>query len=41
VHWIQPHVWSEITRYGLEDALADAATEIDDVCAPVADGLRW
>nr|WP_290369291.1 NAD(P)/FAD-dependent oxidoreductase [Rhodococcus fascians] len=34
VHWIQPHVWAEITRYGLDlissPELADAYWRVDD-----------
>jgi monoamine oxidase len=41
VHWIQPHLWAEVTRYGLEDALVDAGEDVDEVCAPTADGLKW
>jgi monoamine oxidase len=41
VHWTQPHLWAEVTRYGLEDELVDAGEKIDEVCAPTADGLKW
>jgi monoamine oxidase len=35
----EPHVWSELTRYGL--AVRDTDIELDAVCAPVADGRKW
>jgi monoamine oxidase len=35
----EPHVWSELTRYGL--AVRDAGIELDAVCVPVAGGRKW
>jgi monoamine oxidase len=42
VHWFQPHVWSEITRYGLvEDVVADGEAP-EAVLAPApGGGLAW
>ena len=39
VHWFQPHVWAEITRYGLEREIIDAAEGIEWVLVPGADGF--
>jgi monoamine oxidase len=41
VNWTEPHLWSEVTRYGLEDELIDAGETIDHVCTPTAEGLKW
>jgi monoamine oxidase len=39
IHWTMPHVWAEITRYGL--TVAEGGDIVDEVLAPVADGRRW
>jgi monoamine oxidase len=41
VHWLQPHTWSEITRYGLEGDVVDAAVEPEWALAPSGSGLAW
>jgi monoamine oxidase len=41
VHWLQPHTWSEITRYGLDSDVVDAGEEIEWVLSPKGDGLAW
>ena len=41
VYWSQPHIWSEIVRYGLEDDLLGAALTPEKVLVPVGDGLEW
>jgi monoamine oxidase len=39
IHWTMPHVWAEITRYGL--AVAEGGDIVDEVLAPVASGRKW
>ena len=44
VHWIQPHVWAEITRYGLDLTPAPNSTPAywrggDNVRTGTADGM--
>jgi monoamine oxidase len=41
VHWLQPHTWSEITRYGLEDDVIEAGVELEWALAPAGEGLAW
>lgn len=41
VHWMQPHVWSEITRYGLEGDIVAGAEDPAWVLAPGPGGLTW
>ncbi|WP_067899598.1 flavin monoamine oxidase family protein [Actinomadura chibensis] len=41
VHWTQPHVWSEITRYGLEESVVPAAVAPEWALLPTASGLEW
>ncbi|MDT5018199.1 MAG: hypothetical protein QOD39_4359 [Mycobacterium sp.] len=41
VHWSQPHLWSEITRYGLEDDLIDAFQMPDAALVPQDGGIGW
>jgi hypothetical protein len=40
VHWTQPHLWSEVSRYGLEDQIIEAGEEIDEIQIPVPGGAR-
>ncbi|MFE3028618.1 flavin monoamine oxidase family protein [Nocardia tengchongensis] len=40
--WNQPHLWSELTRYGLVDEVVDAIHDPAEwAYAPGADGLIW
>jgi monoamine oxidase len=39
IHWTMPHVWAEITRYGL--TVAEGGDVVDEVLAPVAGGRQW
>ncbi|MCE0763283.1 FAD-dependent oxidoreductase [Pseudonocardia kujensis] len=41
VHWRQPHVWAEISRYGLADDLIPGAEAPDQCLAPSASGMAW
>jgi nicotine oxidoreductase len=41
VHWIQPHTWSEITRYGLEGDVVDRGELPERVLSPQGNGLGW
>ena len=41
VHWFQPHLWSEITRYGLTDDLINGAEPPEWILSPHDDGMRW
>lgn len=41
VHWSQPHVWSELTRYGLTGDLVDGTEMPEWSLTPHDDGLRW
>ncbi|MGW4593416.1 flavin monoamine oxidase family protein [Amycolatopsis thermoflava] len=41
VHWRQPHVWAEITRYGLADDLVPGAVPPDQCFAPSSSGMAW
>jgi monoamine oxidase len=43
VHWTEPHMWAEITRYDLEDELVDGGGDaITHVATPDAAGnLKW
>ncbi|MBZ6083672.1 FAD-dependent oxidoreductase [Streptomyces olivaceus] len=41
VHWSQPHVWSEITRYGLTADLVDGTEAPEWALTPHDGGLRW
>src|SRR4051794_11610760 len=40
VHWTQPHLWSEVSRYGLEDQIVEAGEDIDEIQIPTPDGTR-
>jgi nicotine oxidoreductase len=41
VHWSQPHVWSELTRYGLTHDLISGTEAPEWSLTPHDDGLRW
>ncbi len=41
VHWRQPHIWAELTRYGLTGDLIAASETPEKVLAPSGDGLKW
>jgi nicotine oxidoreductase len=41
VHWLQPHTWSEISRYGLVDDVVEAAVEPGWALVPSGSGLDW
>jgi nicotine oxidoreductase len=41
VHWMQPHVWSEITRYDLAGDLVAGAVEPEWALVPSGSGLAW
>lgn len=41
VHWLQPHVWSEITRYGLSEDLVEGAEPPDWALVPTASEHQW
>jgi pseudooxynicotine dehydrogenase len=41
VHWRQPHIWAELTRYGLTGDVIPAAESPEQVLAPTAGGLSW
>ncbi|MCE0763275.1 FAD-dependent oxidoreductase [Pseudonocardia kujensis] len=41
VHWRQPHVWAELTRYGLTGDVIPSAESPEQVLAPSGDGLSW
>jgi nicotine oxidoreductase len=42
VHWLQPHTWSEISRYGLDADIEPAVKEQPEhLLAPSEDGLAW
>lgn len=40
VHWLQPHTWSEITRYDLVGDVVDGAVEPEWVLIPAESGLQ-
>lgn len=41
VHWLQPHTWSEITRYGRAGDLVPGGEAPEWALTPHADGLAW
>ncbi|MFE3058745.1 flavin monoamine oxidase family protein [Nocardia sp. NPDC059239] len=42
VHWLQPHTWSEISRYGLDAAIEPAVREVpEQLLAPSGANLVW
>jgi monoamine oxidase len=41
VHWLQPHTWSEITRYGLDGDVVRGGEDPEWVLSPKGDGLAW
>lgn len=41
VHWSQPHVWSEITRYNLTREVVPGADEPEWALLPTGAGMRW
>jgi len=41
VHWSQPHIWSEIIRYGLEANVVEAAVEPEWALVPTGSALGW
>lgn len=41
VHWAQPHMWAEISRYGLDGDLLDAFQMPDAALVPQDGGIGW
>ena len=41
MNWLQPHVWSEITRYGLADDVVSRGELPEQVLTPGEGGMRW
>lgn len=41
LNWLQPHVWSEITRYGLVDDVVNRGELPEHVLTPGEGGMRW
>jgi monoamine oxidase len=41
IHWTEPHIWAEITRYGLESDVMKYDYAVEHYCTPTADGLKW
>ncbi|WP_158303124.1 flavin monoamine oxidase family protein [Prauserella endophytica] len=41
VHWRQPHIWAELTRYGLTGDVIPSAEPPEQVLAPAGGQLTW
>ena len=41
IHWSQPHVWAEVTRYGLEAEVVPADEPPEISLVPSSSGLQW
>ncbi|SEB46173.1 flavin monoamine oxidase family protein [Rhodococcus jostii] len=41
VHWLQPHTWSEISRYGLDTEIVAGAEPPEWALVPAGSGLKW